>query len=72
MKKEFEIEPGIIISKLEIKDSDSIILTIDIDKFDVDEAHQIFKIVQEVFPNNSIITTFKGIDISTDTESNPE
>ena len=70
MKKEFEIEPGIIISKLEIKDSDSIILTIDIDKFDVDEAHQISKIVQKVFPNNPIITTFKGIEISTGAGSN--
>ena len=34
MNHEFEIEPGIILSKLDIKDGDTIVVTIDTDKWD--------------------------------------
>jgi len=38
MAKEFEIEPGIVISKLDLKDGDNIIITIDMDIWDIDVA----------------------------------
>lgn len=63
MKKEFEIEPGIIISKLNVKDGDTLIITVDTDIWDMDVASKICKIVSEIFPNNNIITTLKGFDI---------
>ena len=59
----FEIEPGIIISKLDIKDGDTLIVIIDPDIWDINEAHEIYKTVVKTFPNNNIITTFKGIEI---------
>lgn len=62
-KKEFEIEPGIIISKLDLKDGDNIIITVDMDNWDIDVASEMCKIVSKIFPNNNVITTFKGIEI---------
>ena len=62
-KKEFEIEPGIIISKLNLKDGDNIIITVDMDRWDIDVASEMCKIVSKIFPNNNVITTFKGIEI---------
>jgi hypothetical protein len=59
----FEIEPGIIISKLDIKDGDTLIITVDADIWDIDTASEICKMVSRVFPNNNIVTTFKGIEI---------
>ena len=64
MTQEFEIEPGIIISKLDIEDGDNIIITVDMDIWDIDAVSEICKIVSKIFPNNNIITTFKGIEIS--------
>lgn len=64
MQKEFEIDPGIIISKLDIKDSDTIIVTIDTDKWDLDEAYHISKLMFNFFPNNKVITTFNGVEIT--------
>lgn len=64
MQKEFEIEPGIIISKLDIKDGDTIIVTIDTDVWSIDEAYEVYKIMTKMYPNNSIVATFKGIEIS--------
>ena len=67
---QIDIEPGVIIKKLDIKDGDTILITIDIDKWDVDEAYEIYKMVVKVFPNNNIITTFKGIDIKVEKDEN--
>ena len=64
MQKEFEIEPGIIISKLDLKDGDNIIITVDMDIWDVDVASEMCKIISEIFPNNNVLATFKGIEIS--------
>lgn len=64
MNHEFEIEPGIVISKLDIKDGDTLIITIDTDMYDIDAASQMCKIVSDLFPNNNILTTFKGIEIN--------
>ena len=66
MQKEFEIEPGIIISKLDVKDGDNIIVTIDMDIWDLDAASEMCKIMSKMFPNNNVVTTFKGIEISTE------
>lgn len=72
MQKEFKIEPGIIISKLDLKDGDNIIITVDMDIWDIDAASELCKIVSEIFPNNNIVTTFKGIEISASAGSSPE
>jgi hypothetical protein len=63
MAKEFEIEPGIVISKLDLKDGDNIIITIDMDIWDIDVAAQIHEMASKLFPNNNIVTTFKGIEL---------
>ena len=72
MQKEFEIEPGIIISKLDIKDGDNIIITVDLDRWDLDVASEICQMASMVFPNNNIITTFKGIEISAGAGPSPK
>lgn len=63
MQKKFEIEPGIIASKLDIKDGDTIIITVDMDIWDVNAASEVCKMANYMFPNNNVVTTFKGIDI---------
>ena len=72
MKKNFEIEPGIIISKLNIKNGDTLIITVDMDIWDINTTSKICKIVSEIFPNNNIVTTFKGIEIDKLKENNNE
>lgn len=51
------------IETLPIKDGDTIHITVDIDKWDINEAYEIQKMAAKIFPNNNIVTTFKGIDI---------
>lgn len=63
MQKEFEINPGIIISKINLKEDDTVLVTIDLDKYDLDEAYHIFKLMVNSFPNNKVITTFNGVEI---------
>lgn len=72
MRKRLEIEPGIIISKLDIKDGDNIIITVDMDIWDIDAASEICKMASKIFPNNNVVTTFKGIEISAGAESSPK
>ena len=50
MQKGFEIEPGIIISKLDLKDGDNIIITVDMDIWNIDVASELCKIISEIFP----------------------
>lgn len=61
--QEFEIQPGIIASKLDLKENDVILMTVDLDKFDIEETYCMFQIIQKVFPDNKIVCTFKGISI---------
>ena len=63
MQNKFKIEPGIIISKLDLKEGDTILVTIDMDIWDIDAASEMCKIVSKIFPNNNVVTTFKGIEI---------
>ena len=72
MKKEFEIEPGIIISKLDLKDDDNIIITVDMDIWDVNAASEMCKIVSKMFPYNNVMAIFKGIEINAGTGSSLE
>ena len=68
----FEIEPGIIISKLDVKDGDTLIITVDMDIWDIDAASEICKMTSKIFPNNNIVTTFKGIEINMGAGPSPE
>jgi len=72
MQKKFEIEPGIIISKLDIKKNDVIIIIIDLEKYYIEEAYNLFKIAQRKFPDNIVVITFKGIEITAGTGPNPK
>jgi hypothetical protein len=60
---QFQIEPGIMASKLDLKKHDVILITIDTDMWDVETAQAIFKNVSELFPDNMILLTLKGIEI---------
>lgn len=60
----FEIEPGIITSKLDLKDGDTIIITIDDDIYDFESTYEEWKIVSKEFPNNKILVVRKGIEIN--------
>lgn len=60
----FEINPGIIISKINLKEDDTVLVTIDLDKYDLDEAYHIFKLMVNFFPDNKVITTFNGIEVT--------
>ena len=64
MQKEFDIEPGVILKKLDIKEDDTILVTIDLDKYDLEGAYNIFKIIANSFPDNRVVTTFNGVEIS--------
>ena len=64
MQKKFEIEPGIIISKLNIKDSDILVVTVDTDMWDIETTQHIINLLQKKFPNNNIICELKGFDIT--------
>ena len=59
-----EITPGVIASKLELKENDTVLVTIDPDIYDVNFACDYIKEFEKVFPTNNIICTFKGIDIT--------
>lgn len=58
-----EITPGIILSKLDIKENDTILVTIDSDRYHLEEAYDIFKTINNSFPHNNVIATFKGVEI---------
>lgn len=64
MTQKFEIEPGIIVSKLDVKDGDTLIITIDTDIWNVDTVEYMVDSLQKFFPNNNIIGILKGCDIT--------
>lgn len=64
MERNVEITPGVIVSKLNLKEDDTILITIDLDKYDLEEAHDIFKLIVNSFPNNNVVTTFNGVEIT--------
>lgn len=60
----FEVNDGVIISKLDIKDGDTIIVTIDTDKWDLNHATEMLYAYKEIFPNNKVIGELKGMEIA--------
>lgn len=72
MDYEFEIQPGIIASKLDLKENDVILITIDLDRYDLGASYSMFEEVQEVFPNNKVVCTFEGISIEKLRETTPD
>jgi hypothetical protein len=67
-----EINPGIIISKLDIKDGDIITVTIDTDKWDLNHATEMLYAYKEIFPNNKVVGELKGMEISAGAGSSSE
>ena len=59
-----EIEPGVLVSKLDIKDGDTIVVTLDfnVDWIDLNTGVQYLNGLAQVFPNNSIVLSFKGME----------
>ena len=49
--------------ELTINRDSTIVLQFDQDIWDLDEAQQLAKVWQDVYPNNSIMVTFKGMEI---------
>ena len=68
----FEIEPSVIISKLDVKDGDAITVTIDTDKWDLVRAAEMLYAYKEIFPHNKIVGVLKGMEISVNNESSPK
>lgn len=62
--KDFKIEPGIIISKLDLEDDDTIIITVDPDIWGPETACEVGKTVNKEFPNNKVLVVCKGIEIN--------
>ena len=63
-KDELEVIDGIILSKFKVESDDVILMTVDIDKFTLDETEQMFQNLVRLFPKHTILTTFKGIEIN--------
>ena len=57
-----EIDTGVIVSKLDIKDNDTIIVTIDLDIFDLNDGVVYLNMLKDIFPNNVILISFKGME----------
>lgn len=49
--------------KLELQKNDTLIVEIDQDIFDMDEAKKLFDIISDAYPNNKVLCTFKGLEI---------
>ena len=52
-----------IISNIIARPYDVILMTVDIDKFAMDETELMFQSLVRLFPDHTILTTFKGIEI---------
>lgn len=57
-----EINTGVIVSKLNVKDDDIIIITIDLDIFDLNDGVVYLNMLKDIFPNNVILISFKGME----------
>lgn len=64
MQEEFEIEPGIILSKLDLKEDDTIVVTIDPAQINLDDSYNVWLMMKKNFPLHNILTTFKEVDIT--------
>lgn len=57
-----EIDTGVIVSKLNVKDDDTIIITIDLDILDLDDGVAYLNLLKDIFPNNVILVSLKGME----------
>ena len=64
MNDKYEINPGILASKLELKEGDIILITVDTDICDIDDAYDTVKMIQKKFPNNEVVGFIKGIGVN--------
>ena len=48
---------------ISLSPGDTIVLHIDDDKWDLDNAQEFYKLFEKSFPNNNIMVMFKGVDI---------
>ena len=62
-EEEYKIIEGAILSKFKVTDNDVILLTVDMNMFDINDAKIIFDCVTKTFPKNIILLKFKGIEI---------
>ena len=58
-----DILEGVELSKLNLKKDDVILMTVDLDIFDIEAAYDIFKIISKEFSENKVVCTFKGVEI---------
>lgn len=54
---------GINFKSFSVKPNDTIVATIDMDIWDLDAAQSLYNILVKVFPTNTVVITFKGVDI---------
>lgn len=54
---------GIDFKSFPIEPNDIIVATIDMDIWDLDAAQSLHDILVKVFPTNTVVITFKGVDI---------
>ena len=72
VKEEMKVQ---VIPKLEpvnfikLTPGDTLCVTVDSDKWDIDMANEFYKLFKKAFPNNNILTVFDGIEISVIKES---
>lgn len=62
IKHGVEIDKGVIVSKLDVKDNDTIVITIDLDIFDLNDGVVYLNMLKDIFPNNVILISFKGME----------
>lgn len=62
IKHGIEIDTGVIVSKLNVKDDDTIIITIDLDILDLDDGVAYLNLLKDIFPNNVILVSLKGME----------
>lgn len=49
--------------ELSLNRNDTLVVQVDQDIFDFEEAQKLLKNIQNIFPNNEILLTFKGLEI---------
>ena len=72
VKEEMKVQ---VIPKLEpvnfmkLTPGDTLCITVDSDKWDIEMAKQFYELFEKAFPNNNILTIFDGIQLSVIKES---
>ena len=73
VKEEMKVQ---VVPKLEpvnfmkLTPGDTLCITVDSDKWDIETAKEFYELFKKAFPNNNIITIFDGIQLSVIKETN--